>query len=71
MKVFNRVVTVFLALAAVAGVIYVIVAYGERIMAWAKNLLARLRGKINYDYADEDFDEEFCDDVTDEEDFEA
>ena len=70
MKVFNKIVKVFLALAAVAGVIYVIAAYGERIVAWAKNLLTRLRGKIDYCYAEDDFDEEF-DDVTDEEDFEA
>jgi len=71
MKVFNKIVKVFLALAAVAGVIYVIAAYGERIVAWAKNLLTRLRGKIDYCYTDEDFDEEFYDDVTDEDDFEA
>lgn len=71
MKVFNKIVKVFLALAAVAGVIYVIAAYGERIVAWAKNLLTRLRGKIDYCYTEEDFDEEFYDDVTNEEDFEA
>ena len=61
MKVFNKIVKVFLALAAVAGVIYVIAAYGERIVAWAKSLLTRLRGKIDYSYED-DFDEEFYDD---------
>ena len=44
MKVFNKIMKVFLALAAIAGVIYVIAAYGERIVAWAKNLLTRLRG---------------------------
>ena len=71
MKVFNKIVKVLLALAAVAGVVYVIAAYGERIVAWAKNLLTRLRGKIDYDYMEEDFDEEFYDEVTDEEDFEA
>ncbi len=70
MKVFNKIVKVFLALAAVAGVIYVIAAYGERIVAWAKNLLTRLRGKIDY-YYDEGFEEEFCEDETDEDDFEA
>ena len=69
MKVFNKIVKVFLALAAIAGVIYVIAAYGERIVAWAKNLLTRLRGKVDYFYAEDDFDEEF--DETDEEDFEA
>ena len=73
MKVFNKIVKVFLALAAVAGVIYTIAAYGERIVAWARNLLATLRAKIDYCYGDEDFsdEEEIFDDITDEEDFEA
>ena len=70
MKVFNKIVKVFLALAAVAGVIYVIAAYGERIVAWAKNLLTRLRGKFDSFY-DEDFEEFYDDEETDEEDFEA
>ena len=70
MKVFNKIVKVFLALAAVAGVIYVIAAYGERIVAWAKSLLTRLRGEIDCFYED-DFDDEIYDDVTDEDDFEA
>lgn len=69
MKVFNKIMKVFLALAAIAGVIYVIAAYGERIVAWAKNLLTRLRGQID-DFYEDDF-EEFYDEVTDEEDFEA
>ena len=72
MKVFNKIVKVFLALAAVAGIIYTIATYGERIAAWAKNLLETLRVKINCcSKNDEDFEDEFCDDVTDEEDFEA
>lgn len=71
MKVFNRIMKVLLILAAIAGVIYVIAAYGERIVAWAKSLLTRLRGKVDYYYADEDFDEEFYDDETTEDDFEA
>lgn len=69
MKVFNKIVKVFLALAAIAGVIYVIAAYGERIVAWAKNLLTRLRGKFD-DFYDEDF-EEFYDEEAEEEDFEV
>ena len=71
MKVINKIVKVFLALAAVAGIIYTIAAYGERIVAWARNLLETLRAKIDYCYGDEDFDEEIYDDVPDEEDFEA
>lgn len=72
MKVFNKIVKVFLALAAVAGVIYTIAAYGERIVAWARNLLTTLRAKIDYCCNDEEFcDEEIYDDLTDEDDFEA
>ena len=73
MKVFNKIVKVFLALAAVAGVIYTIAAYGERIVAWARNLLETLRAKIDYCCNDDEefFEEEFCDEVTDEDDFEA
>ena len=72
MKVFNKIVKVFLALAAVAGIIYTIAAYGERIVAWARNLLETLRAKIDYYTSDEDFsEEELFDDETDEEDFEA
>lgn len=70
MKVFNKIVKVFLALAAVAGVIYVTAAYGERIVAWAKNLLTRLRGKFD-DFYDEDFEEFYDEEEIDEEDFEA
>ena len=72
MKTFNKIVKIFLILAAVAGIIYTIAAYGERIVAWAKNLLATLRAKIDYYTNDADFsDEEYFDDETDESDFEA
>ena len=72
MKVFNKIVKVFLALAAVAGIIYTIAAYGERIVAWAKNLLETLRAKIDYYTNDEEFDEEeIFDAETEEDDFEA
>ena len=39
MKVLNTVVKVVLALAAVAGAVYVIATYGDKIVAWAKKLL--------------------------------
>lgn len=70
MKVFNKIVKVLLALAAIAGVIYVIAAYGERIVAWAKNLLARMRGEVDNFY-EEGFEDEIYDEATAEEDFEA
>ena len=39
MKVVNTIVKILVALAAVAGAVYVIATYGEKIVAWAKNLL--------------------------------
>lgn len=40
MKAFNLIVKLLAALAAIAGVIYVIATYGEQIVAWAKKVLA-------------------------------
>ena len=39
MKVVNAIVKILVALAAIAGAVYVIATYGEKIVAWAKNLL--------------------------------
>lgn len=39
MKTLNAVVKLLAALAALAGVIYLIAVYGDRIVAWAKKLL--------------------------------
>ena len=39
MKIFTNILKVLSALAAVAGAVYVIATYGEKIVAWAKNLL--------------------------------
>ena len=40
MKLFGNIVKILTALAAVAGAIYVIATYGEKIVAWAKKTLA-------------------------------
>ena len=40
MKTVNTLVKILTALAAIAGVIYVIATYGDKIVAWAKKLLA-------------------------------
>lgn len=39
MKTFNTVMKVLAALAAVAGVIYVVAAFGDKIVAWAKRVI--------------------------------
>lgn len=41
MKVWNAIVKITLALAAVAGIVYVVATYGDKIVAWAKKLLGR------------------------------
>lgn len=40
MNAFKTVVKILTALAAIAGVIYIIATYGDKIVAWAKKLLA-------------------------------
>ena len=61
MKPFETTMKILAALAAVAGVIFVLAAYGDKIVAWAKKILA----KCPYHSCDiieftpaEDFDEE-------------
>ena len=39
MKAINTIAKVLTALAAVAGVVYVIATYGDKIVAWAKKML--------------------------------
>jgi hypothetical protein len=39
MKTVNVIVKILAALAAVAGVVYIVATYGDKIVAWAKNLL--------------------------------
>ena len=39
MKTFRKILSVLAAVAAVAGAIYVFATYGDRIAAWAKDLL--------------------------------
>lgn len=41
MKTFNSIVKILTALAAVAGAVYIVATYGDRIVAWAKKLLAK------------------------------
>ena len=39
MKVWNVIVKIVVALAAIAGLVYLAATYGDRIVAWAKKLL--------------------------------
>ena len=42
MKTLNTIVKILTALAAVAGAVYVIATYGDKIVAWAKELWAKM-----------------------------
>ena len=42
MKAMNTIIKILTALAAVAGVIYIVATYGEQIVAWCKKTLASL-----------------------------
>ncbi len=55
MKNFLKVLAV---LAAIVGIVYVAAVYGERIVAWARKALKKLRGEKFYC-----FDEDFCADA--------
>ena len=46
MKAFWTVVKILAVLAAIAGIIYVIAAYGDRMVAWAKRILNRKKKPI-------------------------
>ena len=41
MKTVGTILKILAALAAIAGIIYVIATYGDKIVAWAKKLLSR------------------------------
>ena len=42
MNVFSTIVKIVAALADVAGIVYVVATYGDKIVAWAKKLLGKL-----------------------------
>ena len=46
MEAFWTVVKILAVLAAIAGIIYVIAAYGDKIVAWARRLLSRNKKPI-------------------------
>ena len=43
MKVFGTIAKIVVALAAIAGIVYVVATYGDKIVAWAKGLLGRCK----------------------------
>ncbi len=54
MKVFNIIVKIGVALAAIAGAVYAAATYGDKIVAWAKGLIERCKScEDNAEPADE------------------
>lgn len=49
MKVVNVIVKVVVAMAAVAGVVYVVATYGDKIVAWAKKTLGACKCRCGDD----------------------
>ena len=57
MKAFNTVMKVVAALAAVAGAVFVVATYGDKIVAWAKSLIQKYgRNSVHYFNGEEETD---------------
>lgn len=57
MKTVNTIVKILTALATVAGIVYIIATYGDRIVAWAKKMLASCPRKANVEVEEETVEE--------------
>lgn len=69
MKTFILIMKILAALLAVAGIIYIVATYGDRIVAWFKKLLKKSKPVYSNK---RDFDCEYSDEEDEgEEDFEA
>lgn len=53
MKTFSVIIKIVIALAAVAGAVYIAAAHGEKIVAWCRRLLSRKSTFVPY-YGDAD-----------------
>ena len=45
MKTFYKILRILAVIAAIIGIIYVVAAYGDKIVAWSKQMLHRVFGK--------------------------
>ncbi len=54
MKVLSTVLKIVAALAAIAGIVYVIATYGDKIVAWAKKLLGCCESVAESEIVEED-----------------
>ena len=60
MKVWNAIWKTILALAAVAGIVYVLAKYGDKIVAWSKKVLGLCKGCCEGDVIIEEADAVVC-----------
>ena len=67
MKTFALIMKILSALLAIAGVVYIIATYGDKIVAWFKKLLQKAKPIYSNK---RDFDCEYSDEATDAEDME-
>jgi xanthosine utilization system XapX-like protein len=59
MKALNTIIKILTALAAIAGVVYIVATYGEQIVAWAKKILNSLPKCPACEEAEEEIEVEF------------
>ena len=57
MKTFNIIAKVVVALAAVAGAVYIVATYGDKIVEWAKKMLGSCKCCCNCEEAEEVIEE--------------
>ena len=57
MKTFNIIIKILVTLAAIAGILYVIATYGDKIAAWCKKILRKKNRNYEYDF-EYDFDDD-------------
>ena len=50
MKTFGIIIKIIVALAAIAGILYVIATYGDKIAAWCKKVLRKKNRNYEYDF---------------------
>ncbi len=67
MKTFSLIMKILAALLAVAGVVYLVATYGDKIVAWFKKILQKAKPVYSNK---RDFDCEYSDEIDDAEDME-
>lgn len=67
MKIFGTIAKIVVALAAIAGLVYVVATYGDKIVAWAKKMLGLCKGCCEGEVIIEETEEASAEEVPAEE----